>query len=98
VLAHELGHALLGHTGAPPFGDVAWLAVRQEAQADRWAARRLLRGADVSRALIAFPDDRAAAAEELDVTVEVLATWLRHIRSDDRLPGARRSADGAAAA
>ncbi|HET8615479.1 MAG TPA: ImmA/IrrE family metallo-endopeptidase [Actinomycetales bacterium] len=77
VLAHELGHALLGHTGAPPFGDVGWLARRQEAEADRWAAQRLLDAADVAAALAAHPDDAEQAALELDVTTAVLRTWLR---------------------
>jgi Zn-dependent peptidase ImmA (M78 family) len=76
VLAHELGHALLGHTGAPPFGDVGWLARRQEAQADRWAADRLLDHADVVAVLAAYPDDVDQAALELDVTTGVLRTWL----------------------
>ncbi len=98
VLAHELGHALLGHTGAPPFGDVGWLAVRQEAQADRWAARRLLRGTDVTRVLATFPDDCEAAAQELDVTVEVLQTWLRDVAADDRRSGARQPVGRAPAA
>lgn len=84
VLAHELAHALLGHTGSPPYGDVGWLATRQEALADRWAARRLLAAPDVARALVAHPDDPQAAALELDVTCDVLATWLRHATADDR--------------
>jgi Zn-dependent peptidase ImmA (M78 family) len=33
TLAHELGHAILGHIGTRP---------KQERQADRWAARQLL--------------------------------------------------------
>lgn len=91
VLAHELGHALLGHTGAPPFGDTGWLAVRQEDQADRWAARRLVRAPDAARALAVHPDDPAAAAAELDVTGEVLATWWRQASPDDRAVVVRTS-------
>lgn len=83
VLAHELAHALLGHTGEPPFKDVEWLAARQEVQADRWAARRLLDPADVWCALAAHPDDRDAAALELDVTPDVLSTWLRMAAAED---------------
>jgi Zn-dependent peptidase ImmA (M78 family) len=92
VLAHELGHVALGHTGAPVFRDVGWLAVRQEAQADSWAARRLLRAPDVARALAAHPTDLEAAALELHVTTHVLRTWLREMTPADRATLDRRSA------
>ena len=84
VLAHELGHALLGHSGAPPYGDARWLATRQEEQADRWAARRLVRPPDLAAALAAHPDDPAAVAAELHVTVDVVATWWRQARTTER--------------
>jgi Zn-dependent peptidase ImmA (M78 family) len=92
VLAHELGHALLGHTGAPQFGDVEWLAARQEAQADRWAARHLLDASDVARALAAHRDDLEAASLELHVTTQVLLTWLRQLTPAERATLQRRIA------
>jgi hypothetical protein len=98
VLAHELGHALLGHSGAPSFGDVAWLASRQEAQADRWAARRLLAAPDVGRALAAHPTDLEAAALELGVTSTVLRTWWRHATASERASLDRWSASSDPAA
>jgi hypothetical protein len=98
VLAHELAHALSGHSGSPPFGDVGWLAARQEAQADRWAARRLLDASAVARALAVHPLDLDAAALELDVTTPVLVTWLRHLTPGDRATlGCRLDAIEAAA-
>jgi Zn-dependent peptidase ImmA (M78 family) len=87
VLAHELAHALLGHTGCPPgYGARRWLATRLEGQADRWAARRLLALEDLSEVLAERPPDVEAAAAALDVTARVLRCRL------DGLDRAERSA------
>ncbi|MGN6301903.1 MAG: ImmA/IrrE family metallo-endopeptidase [Angustibacter sp.] len=76
VLAHELGHVVLGHTGLPDVAGADRLSARIEVAADRWAARRLLPGGQLRRALALYPDDEAAAAAELDVTAEVLRLRL----------------------
>lgn len=84
VVAHELGHAVLGHGWSPDFADVDWLARRQERQADQWAARRLVTVDALAEALVAHPDDRAAAACFLDVTVDVLADRLAAVDDAER--------------
>jgi Zn-dependent peptidase ImmA (M78 family) len=87
VLAHELGHVVLGHTGLPDVTGADHLAARIEGAADRWAARRLLPAAELRRALALYPDDEAAAAAELDVTADVLRLRLRDVaRRQGRLP------------
>lgn len=47
VLAHELGHAVLGHPVSTP---------RAELQADRWAARKLVTVDALERVAAATPD------------------------------------------
>lgn len=67
VLAHELGHALLGHTTTTP---------RHERQADRWAARKLIeptRLADVA----SMSPDPGVWAIELGVTEDLMDLYLR---------------------
>ena len=87
VLAHELGHALLGHTGCPPeFRARRWLAARIEGQADRWAAARLVALGDLAEVLAERPPDLESAAAALDVTAGVLRCRL------DTLDRAERSA------
>lgn len=87
VLAHELGHVVLGHTGLPDVAGADRLSARIEVAADQWAARRLLPGAELRRALALYPDDEEAVAAELDVTAQVLRQRLADIaRGQGRLP------------
>ena len=84
VLAHELAHALLGHAGCPPgYAERGWLARRQEAQADRWAARRLLALPQLADVLAERLDVEAAAAA-LDVTAGVLRCRLDGLDPGER--------------
>jgi Zn-dependent peptidase ImmA (M78 family) len=77
VLAHELGHAVLEHTGCPAaYADRRWLAGRLEAQADRWSARRLVTLPELADVLAERPADLHAAAAALDVTPAVLRCRL----------------------
>jgi Zn-dependent peptidase ImmA (M78 family) len=85
VLAHELGHVVLGHTGLPDVAGADRISARAERSADLWAARRLVAAGDLGRALALYPDDEAAAAAELDVTSEVL-----RLRLSDVSPGQGR--------
>lgn len=67
VLAHELGHAALGHDGPQPS--------RHEAQAWRWAVRVLIHP-DAYRAAEALHGPcLVAIAEELGVTPHVVTTY-----------------------
>lgn len=85
VLAHELAHALLGHAGCPPaFAGRRWLAGRLEAQADRWAARRLVALGDLAAVLAEGPADAETVAAELDVTAEVLRCRLAGLEPAER--------------
>jgi Zn-dependent peptidase ImmA (M78 family) len=85
VLAHELAHALLGHTGClSGYSARRWLAARLESQADRWAARRLLALEDLAEVLAERPADLEAAAEALDVTAPVLRRRLDGLEPAER--------------
>lgn len=67
VLAHELGHAHFGHIASTPAAERA---------AERFAARLLVDPArlrDVAR----WCSDPRELADELDVTEEVLASYLQ---------------------
>lgn len=87
VLAHELGHVALGHTGLPDVAGADRLSARAEAAADLWSARRLVPARDLRRAVALYPDDEAAVAAELDVTPEVLRLRLADTsRPQGRLP------------
>lgn len=87
VLAHELGHVVLGHTGLPDVAGADRISARAEHAADLWAARRLLPAAELRRAVALYPDDAAAAACELDVTADVLRLRLADVsRGQGRLP------------
>jgi Zn-dependent peptidase ImmA (M78 family) len=77
ALAHEVGHARLGHVGCHEYADQEWLAQRIELAADRWAAERLVSFDRLRAALAAYPDDLAAVSDQLGVTDEVLATRLQ---------------------
>jgi Zn-dependent peptidase ImmA (M78 family) len=67
VLAHEVGHAALGHRESTP---------RTERQADRYAAQHLLCRDDVERVALLSPDPGAWCVE-LGVTPHILETYLR---------------------
>lgn len=71
TLAHELGHALLGHMAKPP----PWLHARQEREADEWAAGKLISRDDYRRAEILVGNHPGALAKELGVTTRVIHTW-----------------------
>jgi Zn-dependent peptidase ImmA (M78 family) len=92
VLAHELGHVALGHSGLPDVLGAERAARRLEGAADRWAATRLIGPAALARALVLHPDDADAAAAELDVTPEVLAHRLLGLRPHERARLARGGA------
>lgn len=79
VLAHELGHAMLGHTTS---------SAKRERQADRWAARHLIRYEHFDRTR-RYADDPSQWCVDLLVTPRILKAWiddhpdvLRH-RADD---------------
>lgn len=77
ALAHELRHVDHGDEQVAHIGpDGPRLARRQEARADREAARRLVTITDLVDALLAHPQDGALAAEQLDVTEHVLRIRL----------------------
>ena len=78
VLAHEPGHALLGH---PPTWQAAFRA-RQERQADEWAARRLITPAAYAAAEQLRGTHLASLAFELDVTIEIVLAFQRVLRRE----------------
>ncbi|WP_334151638.1 ImmA/IrrE family metallo-endopeptidase [Microbacterium sp.] len=71
VLAHELGHAVLGHTVTTH----ASLRRRQERQADAWAARLLITPAAYAAAEALRGTHRASLAFELGVTIELVIAF-----------------------
>ncbi|WP_149085899.1 MULTISPECIES: ImmA/IrrE family metallo-endopeptidase [Microbacterium] len=73
ILAHELGHAQLGHhpTGQPV------LRARQERQADEWAASCLITAAAYASAEQIRGPHLASLAFELDVTIEIVVAFQR---------------------
>ena len=70
VLAHELGHAILGHRKSTP---------KNEVQADRWAARKLI-DPDCVRQIAAATDDIGAWCLELNVSADILDRYLADTR------------------
>ncbi|MCS3443717.1 ImmA/IrrE family metallo-endopeptidase [Microbacterium phyllosphaerae] len=76
VLAHELGHAMLGHT---PTTDAATRA-RQETRADEWAARLLITPAAYAAAEQTRGSHPASLAFELGVTIEIVTAYQRLLR------------------
>ncbi|MFK3678452.1 ImmA/IrrE family metallo-endopeptidase [Microbacterium sp. NPDC090218] len=76
VLAHELGHAQLGHvpTSAPA------VRAQQERQADEWAARRLITPRAYAEAEELRGPHLASLAFELGVTVELVTAFQRLLR------------------
>ncbi len=74
VLAHEIGHAVLGHADDRP---------RYEWQADVFAARRLIhpeRLAEVAR----ITPDQGQWCVELDVTPHLLTTYFKSVHGRQR--------------
>lgn len=98
VLAHELAHALLGHEACHDYGDSNWLALRVEAAADDWAARRLVTCQALGEALAEHPDDLEAVALRLDVMTDVVRHRLRALTDRERRALARRVARAGRAA
>lgn len=74
TLMHELGHAHYGHEGVDG---------KQEFQANRWAARRLL---DLDEVAEAARQEQcgAAAAARLDVLPSVLNIYLRTLTDEEK--------------
>lgn len=66
ALAHEIGHAALGHEDDRP---------KHERQADRYAASRLI-DPDRLRDLAAWSADRFRIASELGVTQRILSAYM----------------------
>ncbi|GAB3591582.1 hypothetical protein GCM10027446_09940 [Angustibacter peucedani] len=92
VLAHELAHAVLGHEACHDYGDSRWLAQRVEAEADTWAAVRLVAPAALAEALPAHPDDLEAVALVLDVGPDVVRHRLLGLEPGERRALAARAA------
>lgn len=84
VVAHELGHALLGHEACHDYGDSRWLAQRVETAADDWAARRLVSARALADALAAHRDDLEAVAGQLDVVPPVVRHRLGRLDPAER--------------
>lgn len=85
ALAHELQHVDRGDVQVFTVGpDGPRLARRQERRADREAARRLVEVQALAAAMRAHPDNPAAVAEELDVTVDVLLCRLETLGLEER--------------
>lgn len=76
VLAHELGHAHLGHvpTSTPA------IRAHQERQADEWAARRLITPRAYAEAEEVRGPHVASLAFELGVTIELVTAFQRLLR------------------
>ncbi len=72
TLAHELGHAALGHPDDSP---------RFERQADIYAARHLIDPERLAAAVAFAPHDAGQWCYELDVTPHILETYLRTNRA-----------------
>ena len=74
TLAHELGHAALDHEVR---GDLPrWIVVRQDKDADEWAARLLISEVEYAVAESIHPAP-SAIARELEVTLHLLEVWQR---------------------
>lgn len=69
TLAHELGHAVHGHTGE------CAASAREESQADRWAAQTLISHVEYRQAELVYGEDDFTLAEELGVSLHTLRVW-----------------------
>lgn len=78
VLAHELGHACLGHV--PPASSA--MRAQQERQADEWAASRLITPHAYAEAEEVRGPHLASLAFELDVTIELIEAYQRLLRQN----------------
>lgn len=68
TIAHELGHAALGHAAQPP----PWLHARQEQQADEYAAELLITPEDYEAAETLAGSHEGAIAAELGATTYMI--------------------------
>ena len=75
VLAHELGHAVLGHEPST----LPSLRRQQERQADEWAASRLITPRAYAEAEATRGPHLASLAFELDVTIELVQAYQRRL-------------------
>lgn len=73
TLAHELGHAVLGHAAGPDLPQ--WVVEKQERAADRWAAETLISEDAYKSAEHSLGPHSGAIAAELGVTVHLLEIW-----------------------
>lgn len=73
TLAHELGHAMLGHAAGDNLPQ--WVVDKQERAADRWAANLLIDPHDYAELEKIYEGHLGAIAAELGVTVSLLAIW-----------------------
>lgn len=71
VLAHELGHAHLGHSGYNAPDSIP------ERAADRFAAKHLIRMDDYHAAMATYGNDTAAIARELNVMPWVISEFQK---------------------
>ena len=76
VLAHELGHARLGHVPAVS----PMRRAQQERQADEWAASLLITPHAYAEAEEVRGPHLASLAFELDVTIEIVSAYQRLLR------------------
>lgn len=76
VLAHELGHAFLGHVLAPTQA----IRAQQERLADEWAASRLITARAYAEAEEVRGPHLASLAFELEVTIELVTAYQRLLR------------------
>lgn len=76
VLAHELGHAALGHVPAP----TPAIRAQQERQADEWAASQLITPRAYAEAEAVRGPHLASLAFELEVTIELVTAYQRLLR------------------
>ena len=71
TLAHELAHHILQHDPAAK----GWIYDKQEAQAERWAAKLLISPIDYQTLESQYGPHAPHLAHELGVTVQLLETW-----------------------
>lgn len=75
TLAHELGHAALGHVSDPP----KMLRDKQEAQAERYAAALLISEQEYALAERLYGPSTGAIAAELCVSTHMVDIWRKRI-------------------